>query len=165
MTRKGTTETTDRGGEGVAISREYDFPRATVFGMFTDPKKAAKFWGIEAAVNRVFEIDARPGGAIRIEETDGEGNVGRTSGTVLEVVVPELLVFRSATVMPGGTTPFQVYQTPRFEELGPRRTRVTALVKILDLGSFPGGAADLEAGFKGGWGETFDALEKVLRSD
>ena len=32
--------------------------------MFTDAKKAAKFWGPEGAVKLVFELDPRPGGAI-----------------------------------------------------------------------------------------------------
>lgn len=162
MTGRREGKAADMARDGVTISREYAFPRAIVFGMFTDAKKAERFWGIEGAVSRVFEIDARPGGAIRIEERDREGNVGRTSGTVLEVIVPERLVFRSATVMPGGTTPFEVLQTVRFEELGPRKTRVSAHVKVLELGSFPGGAGDLEDGFRGGWGETFDALEKAL---
>lgn len=163
MTRRWTNEAVDGERRAVTITRDYDFPRARVFGMFTDAKKASKFWGIEEAVKRVIEIDARPGGAIRIEETDREGNTGRTSGTVLEVVVPELLVFRSATVMPGGTIPFEVHQTLRFEELSPGKTRVTALVRILDLGSFPAGAEDLERGYEGGWGETFNMLQRALQ--
>lgn len=164
MTQTWKSEKRDGKRRAVAISREYDYPRPMVFGMFTDSKKAAKFWGIEGAVRRTFEIDPRPGGAIRIEEYDREGNGGRTTGTVLEVIVPELLVFRSATVMPGGTTPFEVEQTVRFEELGPSKTRVTASVKLLDLGSFPEGPEELEGGFKGGWGDALNLLQRELSS-
>jgi len=157
----------DEGADGernaVSISRDYDFPRKSVFGMFTDSKKAASFWGPEGAVKLVFEFDARPGGAIRIHDRNSEGNVTKTSGTVTEVVAPELLVFRSSTVFREGAAPFEALQTLKFEELGPKRTRVTALVKILALGSFPADVESLEAGFVGGWGETLDMLQRKLR--
>jgi len=49
------------------------------------------------------------------------------------------------------------------EELSPRRTRVTVLVKVLTNGSFPGGVESLEEGFQGGWGQTLDMLQRALR--
>ena len=127
MNPKWRNEAADGERNIVHISRDYDFPRPSVFGMFTDAKKAAKFWGPEGAVKLVFEFDARPGGAIRIHDRNSEGNVAKTSGTVLEVVVPELLVFRSATVFRDGVAPFEALQTVQFEELSPRRTRYSDL--------------------------------------
>ena len=156
-------ETTDGERSAVKTSRDYDFPRDTVFKMFTDPKKAVKFWGPEGAVKLVFELDPRPGGAIRIHDRNSEGTTSKTSGTVLEIVVPELLVFRSATSFGEGGAPFEALQTVMFEDLSPTRTRVTALVRILALGSFPGDVESLEAGFQGGWGETLDMLQRELR--
>jgi uncharacterized protein YndB with AHSA1/START domain len=161
MNQTWSKESTDGARSAVKISRDFDFPRATVFNMFTDPKKAAKFWGPEGAVKLVFEFDARPGGAIRIHDRY-EGKTAKTSGTVTEVVVPELLVFRSATTPEGGTAPWEALQTVMFEELGPRTTRVTVLVKILATGSFPAGVESLEEGFQGGWGETLDMLQREL---
>ncbi len=163
MNQNWKNEAADGERNAVVISREYDFPRESVFAMFTDAKKAAKFWGPEGAVKLLFEFDATPGGAIRIHDRDGEGGVHKTSGTVLEVVVPERLVFRSATAFREGTAPFEAMQSVRFEELGPQRTRVTVLVKVLELGSFPEAVEDLEAGFRGGWGETLDMLQRDLR--
>jgi uncharacterized protein YndB with AHSA1/START domain len=153
----------DGGRSAVRISREFDFARESVFNMFTDPKKAAKFWGPEGAVNIAFELDPRPGGVIRIDDRDSEGIVHRTSGNVVEIVVPELLVFRSVTQPPEGRAPWEALQTMTFEDLGPMRTRVTVLVKVLEAGSFPGGVGSLEEGFQGGWGETFDRLQRALR--
>lgn len=49
-----------------------------------------------------------------------------------------------------------------FEELNPKRTRVTVFVKIIETGSFPGGVESLKEGFQGGWGETFDMLQRAL---
>lgn len=163
MNQKWRNEETDGERTAVHLSRDYDFPRKTVFGMFTDPKKAARFWGPEGAVKLVFEFEATPGGAIRIHDRNAEGNVAQTSGTVLEVVTPERLVFRSATTLTDGTAPFEALQTVEFAELGPQRTRVTVQVKVLALGSFPADVSDLETGFIGGWGETLDMLQTQLR--
>lgn len=144
------------------ISRDYDFPRESVFHMLTDTKTAAKFFSPEGAVKLRFEWDPRPGGAIRIHDRY-EGIVNQTSGTIKEIVVPELLVFQSTTTPGEGAAPWEALQTVTFEEFSPKRTRVTVLVKILATGSFPGGVESLEDGFKGGWGQTLDMLQRELR--
>ena len=131
--------------------------------MFVDPKKAAKFWGPEGAINLLFEVDPRPGGAIRIRDRNREGLTAETVGTILEIVAPERLVFRSSTKPEGIPTPWEVIQTMTFEELGPARTRVTVVVKVLSTGGWPGDAGSLEEGYQGGWGETFDRLQLALR--
>ena len=149
-------------GEGTAtLSREFDFPRERVFDQLTDPKKGAVSWTPEEAVNLVWELDPRPGGAIRVHDRDSEGNVAKTSGTVVKIVVPELLVVQTATTPASGGAPWEALQTVRFEALGPKRTRVSIVVKIVATGSFPGGADSLAEGFQGGWGEV---LEKVRRA-
>jgi uncharacterized protein YndB with AHSA1/START domain len=144
------------------ISRDFDFPRATVFSMFVDPRKAAKWWGPEESVNLAFELDPRPGGAMRIDDRHPDGTIYRTTGTIEELVVPELLVYRSATTRRDEPAHWEALQTVTFEELGPRRTRVTALVSVLAVGSWPGGADSLKQAFKGGWGESFDRLQRAL---
>jgi uncharacterized protein YndB with AHSA1/START domain len=149
--------------EAAKVSRDFDFPRELVFNMLTDPKKGAVSWSPEEAVNLVFELDPRPGGAIRIHDRDGEGNVAKTTGTVVEIVVPELLVVKTATTLPTGSAPWEALQTLSFEELGPRKTRVTVLVKVLASGSFPGGVESLEEGFQGGWGQVLEKLQRALR--
>lgn len=133
-----------------------------VFSLLTDPKKGAVSWSPEEAVNLVFELDPKPGGAIRIHDRDSEGNIAKTIGTVVEIVVPELLVVKTATTPSAGSAPWEALQTLKFEELGPRKTRVTVLVKVLTTGSFPGGVESLEGGFQGGWREVLDKLQRAL---
>ncbi|MFI5417283.1 MAG: SRPBCC domain-containing protein [Candidatus Lutacidiplasmatales archaeon] len=153
----------DRERRDAQVSRDFDFPRAIVFNLLTDPKKGAVSWSPEGAVNLVFELDPRPGGTIRIHDRDSDGNVAKTIGTVMEIVVPELLVVRTATTPPTGTAPWEALQTLRFEEISPRKTRVTILVKVLATGSFPGGIEPLERAYQGGWGEVLEHLQSALR--
>lgn len=148
---------------GVRISRKFDFPRETIFEMIADPERAETWFGLpEGAEKLVFEWDPRPGGAIRIHGRY-EGNVGKTSGSMLEVRAPECVVFRTTTTMKDGDVPFEAQQTMLLEELGPQQTRFTALVRIISPGSFPGGVEGLEEGFRGGWGQTLEKLERELR--
>ena len=146
----------------VEISRDFDFPRETVFHMFTDAKKCAQFWGPRGAVKHLFELDPRPGGLLRIHDGDAERVIGKTTGTITEIVPPELLAFRSATAVSDGAAPWEVLQTLRFQALGARRTRLTIQVQILATGSWEGDEASLGEGYKGGWGETLDMLRNHL---
>lgn len=57
--------------------------RATVFAFFTDSRRFAEWWGPGS------RIEARPGGAVEIHYPNGV----IASGTVLEVVEPERIVF------------------------------------------------------------------------
>jgi uncharacterized protein YndB with AHSA1/START domain len=162
MNQKSGKRPMDGERSAAKVSRDFDFPRELVFNMLTDPKKGAVSWSPEDAVNLIFELDPRPGGAIRIHDRDSEGNVAKTTGTVVEIVVPELLVVKTATTPPTGTAPWEAVQTLRFEEISPRKTRVTILVKVLATGSFPGGVESLEGGFEGGWGEVLEKLRRAL---
>jgi uncharacterized protein YndB with AHSA1/START domain len=162
MNQKWAKESMDGERSTVDITRDYDFPREKVFNMFTDEKKAAKFWGPAGAEKLVFKFDARPGGAIRIVDRY-DGKTANTTGTITEIVTPKIIAFRSATTPEGNTAPWEVLQTVTFEELTPLRTRVSIRVKILDTGPFPGGVEPLKEGYMGGWGETLDMLQKELR--
>lgn len=162
MNQRGTKEAADRADSDARISREFDFPREIVFRMLTDAKKAVKVWGPEGSVKLVFELDPRPGGAINIHD-HYQGKTAVTTGTILEFVAPERLVFRSITTPAEGTAPWEALQSVTCEELAGKRTRVTVQVKVLATGSFPGGVESLEEGFRGGWGETFDMLDRAMR--
>jgi len=147
----------------VTVTREYDFPRESVFRMLTDRKTASKFFSPEGAEKLVFEWDPKPGGVIRIHDRHPDtGVVYKTVGTIMEFVPPEVLSFRSTTTPGGGAVPFEALQVVRFEQLAPRRTRVIVQVKVLAPGSFSGGAESVEAGFLGGWGQTLDMMQREL---
>jgi uncharacterized protein YndB with AHSA1/START domain len=156
-------ESIDKERSAVTVTRDYDFPRESVFRMLTDRDSASKFFSPEGSEKLVFEWDPRPGGSIRIHDRHpDDGVVYKTSGTIVEFVPPEILSYRSATTPGDGIAAFEALQTVRFESLGPRRTRVIVQVKVISAASFPGGKESLEAGFLGGWGQTLDMLQGAL---
>ncbi len=165
MNRRNHEGAVNRERPATTISRDYDFPRESVFSMCTDPQKAAKwFLSPEGGVTVLFELDARPGGTVRLHGHHGDGQVFKTTGTFVEIAVPERIVLRTVTTPPGGAAPFEALQTLIFEQLAPQRTRVTVLVRVLNAGSFPGGVKSLEEGFQGGWDGTLRLLDRELRS-
>jgi uncharacterized protein YndB with AHSA1/START domain len=149
------------GRDVMSISRDYEFPREKVFKMFTDPDKAIKLYSPDGAEKLDFELEPRPGGVFRVHDRF-EGREGRTSGRVVEFVVPELLVLKTATTIQPENASFEALQTVKFEELGSARTRVTIQVRVLEARSFPEGVAALLDGFKGGWGQTLDIVQREL---
>lgn len=162
MSQEEKRETTaDERGE-VKIARDFDFPRELIFDMFTDAKKAVKWWAPKEFTKLAFEFDARPGGAIRIDDRSPEGVVNRTTGTAIDVVVPELLSFRTSTKGGDLPRPWEALAVVTFEELGPKRTRVTVTNRILAAGSWEGDVGSLVGGFKGGWTESLESLQGEL---
>jgi uncharacterized protein YndB with AHSA1/START domain len=162
MSPKGNSESTEGERMAVRISRDFEFPREAVFGKFTDKKNAAALWSPQDADQVLFELDPRPGGVIRIHDRDREGRVHKTTGSIVELVAPEMLVVKTSTAPAGGAAPWEALQTLTFQELGPRKTRLTILVKVLATGSFPGDAASLGEGYQGGWGEVLEKLQMAL---
>ncbi len=165
MKQEGSLDATSRARHTTMLSRDFDFPRAKVFDMMIDPKKAVKWFGTPAGAVKVdFQMDPRPGGVLKIHDRNSEGLEGKTSGTFVEIVAPEKISFKTGTKMTGVAAPFEALQTMIFEEVGPTKTRLTIVVEVLNAGSFAGGAEGLADGYKGGWGETLDMLQRELQA-
>jgi uncharacterized protein YndB with AHSA1/START domain len=77
----------------VTITPIFDATRSLVFKLWTEPEHMAQRWGPKGFTNPVCELDARPGGAIRIHMRAPDGTVHPMSGTFREVIEPERLVF------------------------------------------------------------------------
>jgi uncharacterized protein YndB with AHSA1/START domain len=93
-------------GDDVEVTTYVDASPEIVFSYFTDPERMCRWMGVTA------ELDARNGGAFRIDVTNGDVAVG----TYVEVVPPERVVLSwgwegHATVPPGSTT-VEVTLTP-----------------------------------------------------
>src|SRR5881394_2478011 len=72
--------------EDVVLTRVLDAPRITVFNCWTDPKHFAKWFGPKDWTNPVCELDARPGGAIKVVMRGPKGQEQMSPGEFREVV-------------------------------------------------------------------------------
>jgi uncharacterized protein YndB with AHSA1/START domain len=94
----GSSARANLGERELVITRVFDRPREIVFKAWTDPKRVAQWWGPQRFTTPVCEVDARPGGAIRIHMRGPDGTVYPMRGAYQEVVAPERLVFTSLAV-------------------------------------------------------------------
>jgi uncharacterized protein YndB with AHSA1/START domain len=141
------------------LTRIIDAPRELVFRMWTDPAHLAKWWGPRGFTNPVCEIDARPGGALRIVMRAPDGTDYPMAGVFREIVAPERLVYtycaldRDDNVLLDGVT------VVTFAEEG-GRTKLT--VETHAVAVVPAALRYLE-GMQAGWEQTLDGLEQHAR--
>ena len=141
------------------LTRIFNAPRELVFAAWTDPRQIAKWWGPRGFSAPVCELDARVGGAIRIDMQGPDGTVFPMGGEVKELDPPRRLVF-SAGAMPqaDGGWGFENMNTVTFsEEAG--GTRVDLHVEVLYANPE---AAPALAGMREGWGQTLDRLGEFV---
>ena len=90
-----TANVTNLATRELTITRVLDAPRSLVFRMWTEAEHMARWWGPKGFTNPVCEVDARPGGAIRIHMRGPDGTIYPMTGTFEEIVPPHRLVFTS----------------------------------------------------------------------
>jgi uncharacterized protein YndB with AHSA1/START domain len=147
------------GNREATITRTFDAPRELVFKAWTDPQHVAQWWGPKYFSNTVCELDARPGGAIRIHMRGPDGTVYPMKGVFREVVPPERLVFTSSTFEnEEGNPQLEATHTVTFEDQG-GKTKLTLHAVITKAG--PGTEMAL-SGMEVGWNQSFDKLAELL---
>ena len=147
-------------GRELVLTRVFDAPRRLVFEAWTDPKHLARWWGPHGFTNPVCEVDARPGGALRIDMAGPDGVVYfRMKGVFHECVAPERLVFTSAALedQPGQPR-LEVHTTATFAE---RDGKTTLTLRLVLVGATPE-AAGAFAGMEAGWTQSLERLGDEL---
>ena len=144
----------------VKVARVFNFPRESVFRMWTDPKKLAEWWGPAGCVTLLSEVDPRPGGMVRVDQRNVDGSLYSFIGTFEKVMSPELLVCRSTSPGTADFSPWETVFTITFEELGDRKTLVTAITELVTGPQEE--RSSLMNAFKEGWGQSLDKLEQAL---
>ena len=138
----------------LVLIRIFDAPRKLVFKAWTDPKCVAVWWGPHHFTNPVCELDARPGGAIRIHMRAPDGTVYPMTGVFNEVVEPERIVFTSAALDAAGNPMFEVLTTVIFAEQG-GKTKQTMRARVIKMTPQ---AAPYIAGMEQGWTQSLERL-------
>jgi uncharacterized protein YndB with AHSA1/START domain len=142
----------------ITITRVFDAPRALVFKAWTDPKHVAQWWGPQCFTNPVCEMDARPGGALRIVMRAPDGGEYPMKGVFREVIAPERLVFTNTAVDNDGNHIIEGLTTVTFADEGGKtkltlHTRGTAMVDY---------AAKFLQGMEMGWTQSLEKLTAHL---
>jgi uncharacterized protein YndB with AHSA1/START domain/ketosteroid isomerase-like protein len=138
----------------IIITRTFDAPRALVFGMFTDAKHLAAWWGPHGWTNPRAEADPRPGGKILIDMQAPDGTVHPMGGAFDEIVPHERIVFTTFVDMPDGTRVIECRNTVTFADAG-RRTKVTLQAAAQGFTDF---SANMLSGMEAGWSQSLDKL-------
>jgi uncharacterized protein YndB with AHSA1/START domain len=142
----------------LTITRTFDAPRALVFKAWTDAKMLAQWWGPKGFTNPRCEIDARVGGAIRIDMRAPDGAVYPMDGQFREIVPPERLVFTNNALDEAGNHIIEGFTTVTFTEEGGKtkltlHTRGAAMAEI---------AVKYLQGMEYGWTQSIDKLQALL---
>jgi len=141
------------------ITRTFAAPRSLVFKAWTDPAQVAQWWGPAGFTNPVCEVDARPGGAMRIHMRGPDGAVYPMTAVFSEIVEPERIVFTTAAhVDESGEALFEVLNTVTFAEQG-GKTTLTVVARPLDP---PADAAPYLSGMEQGWSQSIDRLAEFI---
>jgi uncharacterized protein YndB with AHSA1/START domain len=141
------------------ITRTFDAPRNRVFQMWTDSERMAQWWGPKGFTNPVCEVDARPGGAIRIHMRAPDGVVYPMTGTFRAIAAPERLAFASVAEDEQGRALLEGMNTVTFEEQD-GRTKVTVQASAVPLVPI---AERMVAGMEQGWTQSLERLADSLR--
>jgi len=149
-----TGSITPKEGHELVLTRIFDAPRELVFKAWTDPKIVAQWWGPHRFTNPVCELDARPGGAIRIRMRGPDGTVYPMTGVYQEVVEPERIAFTSAALDAAGKPMFELLTTMNFAEQGGKTKQILRPRVIKSTAQ----AAPYLAGTEAGWTQSLERL-------
>jgi uncharacterized protein YndB with AHSA1/START domain len=142
----------------LTITRVFDAPREVVFRAWTDPQQVSQWWGPRGFTAAVVEVDARPGGEIRVDMRGPDGTIYPNRGVFHEVSEPERLVVTTRLVDDAGKTLIEGRSTVTFAEDGGK----TTLTLEFDIVHVEPEAADASAGAEQGWNESLDRLAEHL---
>lgn len=140
------------------LNRVFDAPRELVFRCWTEAKLMARWWGPEGFTSPVCEVNARPGGAVRIHMRGPDGAVNQMKGIFHEIVAPECLVLTMSAFEESKGHPR--LKTQCTVTLAERDGRTTLTLRIVVVRSKPEVGAAL-AGAEG-WTQSLERLASVL---
>jgi len=148
-------------GYQVTIERTFSAPRELVFDAFTKAEHLARWWGPHQFDAPLCEVDARPGGAIRIDMRGPEPyGTCALSGEYIELDRPASfsMVLRAMPV-PDGSWGMEHVSSFRLEDApgGGTRMHMTTVVKQVSEAM-----SQAITGMKEGWSQSFEKLEAML---
>jgi uncharacterized protein YndB with AHSA1/START domain len=142
----------------LVMTRVFDAPRELVFKAWTDTKHVAQWWGPNGFTNPVCEVDARVGGAIRIDMRAPNGVVYPMKAVFQEIDEPQRLVFVSSALDEKGNSLFDLLNTILFIDRH-GKTELTLQVRVITATTQ---APQYLKGMETGWGQSLDRLGALV---
>jgi uncharacterized protein YndB with AHSA1/START domain len=153
MTAQTSVLATSAGLE-LVITRTFDAPRSLVFKAWTEPDRAARWWGPQGFTTLHCMMDVRTGGAFRICQRSPDGTEYWKQGVYREVAEPERLVFTFAWEDADGKPGHETVVTVTFAEHG-EKTRLTLHQAVFETVS-------TRDSHQNGWTSTMERLAEYL---
>lgn len=158
--------TSKPGVQDLVITRIFDAPKELVWKAWTEPARFMKWWGPKGFTSSTCQIDLRVGGRYLFNMKAPNGREMWTTGTYVEIVPYEKLVFLDHMADEKGNElspekmglppgwPSEIRTTVTFEDIG-GKTRMTVIQHGMPVG-------DMTAGAARGWNEAFDKMAETF---
>jgi uncharacterized protein YndB with AHSA1/START domain/DNA-binding transcriptional ArsR family regulator len=141
------------------FERELPAPPSRVWRAWTSAAAVRRWWSPEHFEVADCEVDAVPGGRLRIVLIEGDGTRHEASGRFLTLSRPRSLSFELAPLDTRGKPLFRAVHDVRLAQW----MQQTRLTLTIHLSGVPAEAAPAVAGIPLGWEQTLDKLNAQLR--
>jgi uncharacterized protein YndB with AHSA1/START domain len=129
-----------------------------VWRAWTTAAGVRRWWSPEHFDVAECEVDAVPGGRLRIVLSEGDGTRHEAAGRFLALSRPRSLSFEFAPLDASGDPLFRAVHEVRLAQRG-RQTRLALAIQVSDV---PAEAAPAVAGIALGWEQILDKLQAQL---
>jgi uncharacterized protein YndB with AHSA1/START domain/DNA-binding transcriptional ArsR family regulator len=141
------------------FERELPGPPSRVWRAWTTAAVVRRWWSPEHFDVADCEVDAVPGGRLRIVLIEGDGTRHEAAGRFLALTRPRSLSFELAPLDTSGEPLFRAVHEVRLAQRG-QQTRLALAIRLSDV---PAEAAPAVAGIALGWEQMLDKLKVQLR--
>jgi uncharacterized protein YndB with AHSA1/START domain len=148
-----------RAPRGFEFERDLPAPPSQVWRAWTTAAAVRRWWSPQHFEVADCEVDAVPGGRLRIVMAEGDGTRHEAAGRFLALDRPRSLTFELAPLDPGGEPLFSAVNEVQLADRG-RRTRLRLTIRVSDIQTQ---AAPALAGIPFGWEQTLDKLEAEVK--
>jgi uncharacterized protein YndB with AHSA1/START domain len=142
----------------VSLTRRIAASPEAVFRAWTDADQLAEWCGPKGYTSSSCTVDARVGGALRIEVCSPDGEVCPMSGRFVEVDRPRRLVFVTAALDDAGEKVFEVLNTGTFMAVDGG----TEISLVAEMTSTTPEAPKHLSGLTQGWSQSLDRLAALV---
>jgi uncharacterized protein YndB with AHSA1/START domain/DNA-binding transcriptional ArsR family regulator len=142
------------------FARELPAPPSQVWRAWTTAAVVRRWWSPEHFDVVDCDVDAVPGGRLRIVMADADGTRHKASGRFVALSRPRAMTFELAPLDPSGEPLFSAINQVRLA----RRRQRTELRLTIRVSKIQIRAAPALAGIPFGWEQTLDKLEAELKN-